>query len=239
MQDTEPHTDMGNEDINQKIVQMRANAVMIVERGSVVYGTITGKSDIDVLAIVPDEYQDLLSNYENGILEANAVSTYLSKDEDWEFITLSDFKKMALDHTVLAMETLCTPWDYIRFCSWYDLLDFKKSLLPLDKWKIRQQFSSTASNSWAKAHKKMTVEKDLDMYRGQKSLFHSLRILMFAIQLCERENIYNFGEARHLWYEIYDPSEKTTWEEYKKKYRPLYNSLRSKLAELAPKPKNS
>lgn len=227
-------------DIDEIILQMRANAVLAVERGSIVYGTVNGNSDIDVLAVVPNEYQEFLSNYENGVLRANDVSTYLSKDEDWEFISLEDFKKQAQDHTVLAMETLCTPWDNVRHCDWLDALDFRKTLLPLDKWKIRQQFSSTASNSWAKAHKKMTVEKDLDMYRGVKSLFHSLRILMFANQLCEYGNIVNFKEAKDIWLEIYmEYLDGKQWDYFKQKYKPRYNELRSKLAVLAPKPEKS
>ena len=220
-------------DINELILQMRKNAIFAVERGSVVYGTVNGNSDVDVLAIVPDEHQDFLSEYENGILRANDVSTYLSKDEDWEFISISNFKKQVQDCTVLAMETLFTPVENIIYKKNCDVqIDFK-----IDKWKVRQQFSGTASNSWAKAHKKMTVEKDLDMYRGVKSLFHSLRILMFANQLCEHEIIVNFKEAKDIWLEIYmEYLDGKQWDYFKEKYRPVYNELRSKLAILAPKP---
>ena len=217
--------------------KMLVDSVLMVERGSVVYGTVTTNSDRDILVIVPDEYKPITEKGENGIIE------YVSGNDDYEFVCESDFQRMIDDCTVLAIETICTPWDNVLhtntekqkikapICEWdgFRVLNF-------DKWKVRQQFSGTASNSWAKAHKKMTVEKDLDMYRGQKSLFHSLRILMFANQICSSGRITNFQEARDLWYEIYDPLNGTTWDEYKAKYKPLYNQLRSRLAALAPKP---
>ena len=227
---------MGTEKLT---AEMKRNALLVVRRGSIVYGTRMPGSDIDILAVVPDDYRDFLSHYENGIFQEPIDENNYEPVNDWQFVSLSDFKQMAKDHTVLAMETMCTPPDEIVWNIWYDNLEFAKSLLPLDKWKIRQQFSGTSSNSWAKAHKKMTVEKDYDIYKAKKSLFHSLRILMFAIQLCEREQIYDFKEAKPLWDEIILTPEYYPWEYYKKKYRPMYNSLRSKLAELAPKPKNS
>lgn len=219
--------------IDEIILEMRENAGLIVERGSVVYGCTSSMSDRDILAIVPDRYEEFLSQHENGILRQNDLDTkFLSKDEDWEYISESNFHKQVEECTVLGMETICTPSKHVIYYN--STIHDHNIKLPLDKWKIRQRFSATASNSWAKAHKKMTVEKDLDIYRGQKSLFHSLRILMFANQLCEYGWIVNFEEANDYWWKIY--SKRLTWDEYKAEYKPIYNELRSKLARLAPKP---
>jgi hypothetical protein len=57
-----------------------------------------------------------------------------------------------------------------------------------------------AGNSFAKAGKKLDVEKE--HYKGKKSLFHSLRILMFGIQIAKAGRITNYGEANDLWKEI-------------------------------------
>ena len=157
-----------------------------------------------------------------------------STETDTQYVCESDFQQMIDNYDVMAIETVCAPTKHTLYFNGDKChIDSRK---PYDKWKIRQSFSGTASNSWAKAHKKMTVEKDFDMYRGQKSLFHSLRILMFANQICETGDIYDFKEATQLWWEIYGVPEGTTWEYYKEKYKPLYNQLRSKLAILAPKP---
>lgn len=220
-------------------IDMTREALFIVERGSVVYDTMTDRSDKDILAVVPDKYDMFLSNYENGIFEAVDVGAFFPENEDWEFVGLSNFTRMSKENTVLAMETLCTPPEHVIYYGLDRWGIWVNNVLPLNKWQIRQQFSATASNSWAKAHKKMTVEKDLDMYRGKKSLFHSLRILKFGVQLCDKGYIYDFKAARDLWFEIYNMPDDTPWETYKEKYRPLYNSFRSELAVLAPKPVNN
>lgn len=224
--------------------KMLESATLIVERGSVVYQTLTMYSDRDMLVVVPDEYKPITESGKNGIVEYISPSPSVDvTNNDYQFVCESDFQRMIDDCTVLAIETLCTPIEHVLYTD-TTKHKFKAPLykwnnctmFDFDKWKVRQQFSTTASNSWAKAHKKMTVEKDLDMYRGQKSLFHSLRILMFANQVCRFGYITDFHEARDLWYEIYDPLNKSTWEDYKAKYKPLYNKLHSELAVLSPKP---
>ena len=214
-------------------LKMRAESVLMAERGSVVYGTASPlTSDVDVLIVVPDTYSEFLSQFENGIFQLKKYNTYLANDEDCEYITISNFQKLLDDCTVLAIETIFTPSDHIlHFDSEKCNLTFPEAF---DKWKVRQEFSRTASNSWAKAHKKMTVEKDLDIRCGKKSLFHSLRILNFGIQVCERGYIYDFSQANQYWHDICISNH--SWEEYKTIYKPIYNELRSKLAALAPKP---
>lgn len=215
------------------IHKLRKEAIWIVERGSVVYETVNAHSDIDELVIVPDKYKEFLSGYEKNIFEHRHSGADTCVEVDTQYICQSDFQKLIDQYDVTAIETVCTGTDHTLYFNGDKCkLDTRK---PFDKWKIRQSFSGTASNSWAKAHKKMTVEKDLDMYRGMKSLFHSLRILMFANQICETGDIYDFKEATPLWWEIYKHDD-WTWEQFKAEYRPLYNKLRSKLAILAPKP---
>ena len=221
---------MTKKEIEKIVAEMRADATLIVERGSVLFGSVNEHSDKDQLVVVPNEYREFLSNHPNGIFEHHCqVDASLI---DTEFICEDDFQSLIDKCDVMAVEALCTPYSHVLY---YDKSRAQfKIPTEFDKWKIRQSFSGTASNSWAKAHKKMTVLKDLDIYRGKKSLFHSLRILMFAIQVCEKGDIHNFKEAQSLWDEIYAST--LTWDEYKEKYKPLYNKLRSKLAILAPKP---
>lgn len=215
----------------EKLIEdMKKDAGLVVERGSAIYGTTTMYSDSDRLYVVPDKYKEALSTYEGHIAQAHGTD-YDSRELDMEFIALSDFQERLNNFDVMAVEAMCAPyWALIHFDR--SVCDIK--LPKLDPWKVRQSFTAVASNSWAKAHKKLTVKKDYDLYKGQKSLFHSLRILMFAIQLCEVGYLVNYAEANPIWWEIYGHPMK--WVEYKKKYKPLYNALRSKLVRLAPKP---
>lgn len=74
-----------------------------------------------------------------------------------------------------------------------------------------------------------------DTYIGFKSLFHSLRIINFGIQLCKNNEI-DFESQKELWNEIYEEYiYKKDWEYLKNKYKPIYNSLMSEFRLLAPK----
>lgn len=225
---------MTDTELSELVLKMRHDSPFMIERGSVVYETTCMYSDKDRLVVVPDTYKEFLAPYEKHIFE------YQHKDGcgvtiDDEFVCESDFQRLIDECDVMAVEAICVTEPHVIH---FERANCHFNLEPVfDKWKIRQSFSGTASNSWAKAHKKMTVEKDLDMYRGAKSLFHSLRILMFGIQVCEKGCIYNFHEARTLWYEIYgEYMDGENWDYFKEKYKPKYNELRSKLAALAPKP---
>lgn len=197
------------------------------EHGSTVYGTNTEKSDLDMVFVVPDKYEVFLNKYENSMFQYNGDTGL-----DFQYITESKYFELIKNFDVMAIESLFLPEDKIVQKNNKNYLDYFDET---NKWKIRQSFSGTASNSWAKAHKKMTVEKDFDMYCGQKSLFHSLRILDFANQLCEYGKIIDYGSANKYFKEIMEMNG-ADWEEYKAKFKPIYNNLRSKLAELAPKP---
>lgn len=80
--------------------------------------------------------------------------------------------------------------------------------------------------------------------RGKKSLFHSLRILMFGIQIAQFGKIVNYEEvcsdlmklirkANELWKEI-DSDPSVEWDHYHQKYKKEFNRLKSKFREVAP-----
>ena len=104
----------------------------------------------------------------------------------------------------------------------------------MDKWKLRQVISAIVGNSYAKCHKKLVVKDDYDLYRAQKSIFHCIRLYMFAIQLASTGKIYDYSEANAYWYDIKTMG--SDWEEYKVKYKPVLNELRSTLVKHCPKP---
>ena len=200
------------------------------DRGSVLFGTTDEQSDIDLGCIVDNNYD--LSKFEHTNEEEFEKRLYSEtferngKKYDVQYVRESDFIDMIREHRVFAIEALFQPpcLEYLKY-------------FHLDTWILRQEFSRVSSNSWVKAKKKMTVEKDLDMRCGAKSLFHSIRILMFAVQIAKNGviNHYNCGILLHK--EIMeDLKNGFTWEDFNKKYKPIWKEWHHAMVELCPKP---
>lgn len=202
------------------------------KRGSFVYGTFDpNKSDRDYIIVTDNKYADILSNYENNTFQYNFERN--GDKFDYSVITEEHFEQMIKDNDIVALECLFVDKEYKNDTGLKYMKQFK-----LDKWKLRQNVSSIASNSFVKAKKKMTVEKDYNLYIGQKSLWHALRLYMFAIQIAETGRIYDYSEANDLWFGIKN-EENPTWEVYYTKYKPLFNTLRSTLVKLCDRPKDN
>lgn len=213
----------GIDDNDERFGNLLKHVITMFYYGSSVYGTLTDKSDTDIVAIVDDEID--LSEFTNGIWE------YHLDNIDYQFINESTFIEMVKNHHIVALEMFWLPQDKIIKG------DVKKyeQYFKLDKWKLRQVISGIASNAFAKAHKKMTVEKDYDLYRGQKSLFHSIRIMLFGIQIAKYGKIEDYQEANKYWKMIYAMKD-SPWQIYKETFKPIINTIRSELVVLCPKP---
>ena len=105
--------------------------------------------------------------------------------------------------------------------------------MTIDKTKLRHEISGKADNSWVKAKKKLMIP-DEDNYIGLKSLFHSLRILDFGLQIADAGRIVDYGAVNWLLKEILESGE-TDWDYFDKKYRGTKNAMRSDFKKLAPK----
>lgn len=203
---------------------IREHYILSFDHGSYVYGTNSENSDRDTIVIVDDNID--LSDSVNGILEIE------QKPYDFQIINEYTFIKMIYDHHIIAVESMFMQCEHY---SDYEL--FKKKYSPcfiLDKWKLRQVVSAIVGNSYAKCHKKLVVKEDYDLYRAQKSIFHCIRLYMFAIQLAATGKIYDYSESNEYWYEIKTLG--SDWIGYKSKYKPLLNKLRSTLVTYCPKP---
>lgn len=219
-------TEYGMEDIDdndERFGNLLKHVITMFYYGSSVYGTLTDKSDTDIVAIVDDEID--LSEFTNGIWE------YHLDNIDYQFINESTFIEMVKNHHIVALEMLSLPQNRVLKG------DVKKyeQYFTLDKWKLRQVISGISSNAFAKAHKKMTVEKDYDLYRGQKSLFHSIRVMLFGIQIAKYGRIEDYTEANKYWIMIYAMKD-SPWQIYKETFKPIINTIRSELVVLCPKP---
>lgn len=205
-------------------------------RGSLLFETKDEFSDIDIGVVVNDDYNldgyehTTETGYENRIYSASEMIKVdgVEKMCDLQCVRESDFIDMVHEHRIFALEAIFQDDDIANYRKHFEL----------DKWKLRQEFSAVASNSWVKAKKKMTVEKDLDMRCGAKSLFHSIRLLMEAVDIAKHGRIthYNCGILLHK--EIMDDLKNGFgWEDFKEKYRPIWKEWHHALIEECPKPK--
>ena len=183
----------------------------IYAHGSRVFGTASVTSDHDYIIVEDGEVgkEDTLSH--NGI--------------DATVYDCKRFRQRIEDHEISVLECLLLTQEHI----------LKKELefsWQLDRSKLRESLSAKASNSFVKAKKKFEVEQQ--PYIAKKSLWHSLRILKFGIQIAVHGRIIDFSEANDLWKAIVDnPS--VVWEDYKQEYQSLYNNLKTQFRLVAPK----
>lgn len=183
----------------------------VYTHGSRVFGTASSSSDHDYIIVTDGEIgkEDTLTG--NGV--------------DATVYDCKRFRQRIEDHEVSVLECLFLPTEHI----------LKKELefsWQLDRSKLRESLSAKASNSFVKAKKKFEVEQQ--PYIAKKSLWHSLRILKFGIQIAVHGRITDFAEANGLWKAITDnPS--VVWEDYKQEYQTLYNNLKTQFRLVAPK----
>jgi predicted nucleotidyltransferase len=203
--------------------------------GSTVYGTRTDKSDIDIIAITESD-EDLYIIYQSK--DYREFSDY-SKDVDLHIISTRTFQELLDEHDIMALET------------YYQLHEDDKELFRffLDLDKLRRKVSTVCSNSWSKARKKLDIPEE-DDYLGLKSLFHSIRILSYGINLArdgklDFKNVLidaNTGEkisCSNFWKQLqYEYSQGFRWKEFKAEYTPLQNSNATLFRLLAPKELN-
>lgn len=182
----------------------------LIPYGSRVYRTNEDLSDFDYIAIIKSSQKSF-----NGIEKTyNKTNIHIYDKEN--------FQTKLKEHKIFALESYFHHDELIK-----DVFEFK-----LDLNLLRKEISSVSSNSFVKAKKKIEVESDY--YIGWKSLFHSLRIILFGIQIAETGKIYDFSQANKYWLDIVH--EKCySWKPLQEKYKPIKNELLTKFRKIAPK----
>lgn len=173
--------------------------------GSRLYGCATEKSDHDYVIIV-DYDGDLHYNLELPKTDACVYSEFT-------------FIKMIRNHDIVALE-----------CIFQNPKDPYAKLLELDLDKLRRSISSKASHSFVKAKKKILQG---DYHVGKKSLFHSLRILNFGMQIAKYGKIVNYSSANSFCKLILN-YHTTDWIMHEYRFKPIYNGKKSIFKKLAP-----
>ena len=169
--------------------------------GSLVYGTYDKSvSDYDVIIVA------------NNSVESTEIRSGLFNIHVY---TPDKFKKDLNWHRINNLECIFAPdWAILK-----ESIDYK-SKFKLDIPKLRHAISHISSNSWVKFKKKLMQ----DEYRiGIKSLFHSIRIPMFAIQIAKEGYISDFGCANYIWDNI--KYRQDSWENLQTEFKPILNSV--------------
>jgi predicted nucleotidyltransferase len=142
--------------------------------GSRVYGTSDHKSDWDIIMVA------------NNSVESTEISHPLY---NIHILTPNKFQADLDWHRMNALECYFAP-------DWAKLKEDKVFKFELNKAKLRHATSHISSNSWVKAKKKLEAGEERV---ALKSLFHSIRIPMFASQIASNGKITNFEIANFIW----------------------------------------
>lgn len=201
--------------MNSSIYLEDENVLNVYQFGSFLYGSTDEFSDEDFIVILK--------------------SHVTSNDVNIHHITEDEFIRLIDNHDIQALECIFSPTKYRL----KETINFEK-YFKLNLSKLRVSISTLTSNSYQKGKKKITILGDYDERIGIKSIFHSIRILHFGIQIASNGSIENWGEYNYV---LYDCKKMSTsyhfvdlWEKIDTKYRKLFNSLSTDFKKLAPKP---
>jgi len=182
--------------------------------GSRVYGTNNENSDYDMIGIV-----------ENPVI---------SDDINVKYFTVTEFQNLVDNHDIQALECLFL----------HDKFKLKETLkehfvFNLNKNVLRKSISTVSNGSWVKGKKKLTVMADYDKELALKSLFHSIRILNFGIQIAVAGHIFDYSKVNWLLSDLKKMGTQfeyeQLWNKIDEKYREFRNNMSTNFKSSCPK----
>jgi len=176
--------------------------------GSRVYETANDKSDWDIIMVANNSVEAIEIK---GDLFNIHVYTQKKFQEDLDW------------HRINNLECIYAP-------DWAILKEDIKFTFNFDVKKLRHATSHISSNSWVKAMKKLEFN---EYHIGVKSLFHSLRIPMFATQIVNSGRIIDFTCANFIWDMI--KSKDWNWKELDLEFRERRNSILTEFRKVTTK----
>lgn len=195
------------------------NAIAVFPYGSSVYKNKVPE-DFDFIIVSDKPY--FQEQFEQNNIKYE-ISNY-SKDE---------FLARLKDHEISVLECL-----YIPHREKYLAPELSREIesFTLDKEKLRESCSQKSSNSYVKAKKKLIVEEDFNLSVSYKSLWHSLRILDFGMQIAKTNKI-NPESCNDLYDQVIKDYlfMKNDWSKLHEKYKPIHNAIASEFKQECPK----
>ena len=201
---------MDLKDLIRRIAVDEKDVLNVYQYGSRVYGTNRSNSDWDFIIVLNNKIRDQFSDNQINVT----------------FYTPLEFNEKVVNHEISVLECIFLP-DYMV---WKEQMRFQ---FKLDLVKLRHSLSAKSSNSWVKAKKKLTIPADYDLNIGKKSLFHSMRIIHFGIQIATAGSITKYNECNDLFNEIMNTY--NDWDSLFDNYKERYNNLMSEFRKVAPK----
>lgn len=187
------------------------NILAVWRYGSRVYGTSKLDSDWDYVVI--------------------SKSKFDPKDINIQVFTENEFNQSLNNCDILVLECY---YSAPIFSNGYK----KPKFNPVPS-RMRTSISTITSNSWVKGKKKLTISGDYDLKAALKSVFHSLRILDYAIQILIEGTIVDWNSSNWILTELEKMSETSSrdqlWIDIDTKFRKLFNQRSTEFKKLAPK----
>lgn len=211
---------MNNNVILKKIIDItklkEENIKNIYMYGSRVYKTTHWNSDYDVICVIDNSLNDLNhKEIRNGDLNIH-------------LITIDNFQNNLNEHKITEMECHFLENNFILKSNY----NFNFNL---DLIKLRKSISSKSSNSWVKAKKKFEIKEE-DNFIGIKSMFHSLRILNFGIQISKNNKIIDYSSLKDIWEKMFTYYQQNKdYDFFNNEYKKLYNSFKTEFKIVVPK----
>lgn len=180
--------------------------------GSRVYGSHNKESDYDFVVVVEEYYKNM--------------------DINTHVYTVNDFQTALDNHDVPALECYFLPDSMI-------IKNNHKFSFTLNKFKLRRSISTISSNAFVRGKKKLCIAGDYDKKLGIKSIFHSLRILDYGIQIANNGKIVDYSSSNWILKDLYeitkDLENVSAWKSIEDKYKKIYNDRATKFKSLCPK----
>jgi predicted nucleotidyltransferase len=143
--------------------------------GSRLYGTSSEESDWDIIMIAKNSVEALE-------IKSDELNIHIYTPDKF----ISDLKW----HRINNLECIFSP-DWAKLKE-----DIKFDTFKIDLIKLRHASSHLSISSWIKSKNKI---ESGEYYSGLKSLFHSLRILIFSIQIVKDKKITDYESANSIW----------------------------------------
>ena len=161
--------------------------------GSRVYGTATEQSDFDFILV--GSSLNAKEEKREGKINVHVHTHDVFKDELFK-------------HDMHNLECYFAPeWAKLQVKEQYDNFILNPN-------KVKQSVLAESHSSWTKA--KMKINEG-DIYKGIKSLWHSIRMLMFAIDLVQNSKITRWDIANVTWTNLKD-TDQYEWSYFKSQY---------------------
>jgi predicted nucleotidyltransferase len=159
--------------------------------GSRIYGNFNKNSDYDYIAIGDKiKYQEVIKGYINIHLFNERL-----------------FRSNLDDYDMRAIECVLAP----QFAKLKESIKFNVKIKPKT---FRDSLYFQIDKNWRVGKKKFS---ESNIYGGKKRIYHSLRLLLFGIQLLESGKISNWSVANQFHQEI-STDKHSDWDYYRTKY---------------------